>query len=156
MERLFRNVNCTEAEKVHIASLQLKDVASEWWESTGLADHPELNWSMFKTKMTDRFFSRAMRDEKHKEFLYPKTDGLKVTELAAKFNHLLQYAGPEVSSEEQKIWYFHGWMNPEIKPLMVRHGCSTLEQYVDAAYKIEVTLEESAQKREKQVKRRGG
>ena len=42
MERLFRNVECTEAEKVHIASLRLKEEASEWWESTGLADSPVL------------------------------------------------------------------------------------------------------------------
>ena len=57
MERLFRNVECTEVEKVHIASLQLKEVASEWWESTGLADHADLNWGMFKAKMMDHFFS---------------------------------------------------------------------------------------------------
>ena len=150
MERLFRNVVCTEAEKVHIASLQLKDGASEWWESTGLATHPELNWEMFKTKMTDRFFSRAMREEKRKEFLYPKNHGLKVTELAAKFNHLLHYAGAEVTTEEQKIWHFHEWMNPDIKPMMVRHGCTTLEQYVDAAFEMEVTLEESNKRRNRQ------
>ena len=88
-----------------------------------------------------------MRDEKHKEFLYPKNDGLRVTELAAKFNHLLQYAGTDVSSEEQKIWHFHEWMSPDIKPMMLRHGCSTLAQYVDAAYKLEVTLEESTKRR---------
>ena len=89
MERLFRNVECTETEKVHIASLQLKEDASYWWENTGLADSPDLNWAMFKTKMTDRFFSRAMREEKRKEFLYPKNDGLKVAELATKFNRML-------------------------------------------------------------------
>ncbi|MGH2162162.1 hypothetical protein, partial [Enterococcus faecalis] len=47
-------------------------------------------------------------------------------------------------------------MNPEIKPLMVHHGFSMLEKYVDAAYKTKLTLEESAQKREKQVKGKGG
>ena len=135
---------------MHIASLHLKEEASEWWEGTRLADHPGLNWEMFKAKMTDRFFSRAMRDEKHKEFMYPKTEGLKVTELATKFNHLLQYAGSDVTSEEQKIWHFHEWMGPDIKPWMVRHGCSTLEQYMDAAYKVEVTLEESTKKRDQQ------
>ena len=29
---------------------------------------------------------------------------------------------------------------------MVRHGCTTLEECVDVAYKTEVTLEESARK----------
>ena len=91
-----------------------------------------------------------MREEKHKEFLYPKTDVLKVTELATKFNHLLQYAGQDVSSEEQKIWHFHEWMSPDIKPMMLSHKCSTLEQYVDAAYKLEVTLEESTKRRSSQ------
>jgi len=156
MERLFRNVACTEAEKVHIASLHLKDGASEWWESTRLAESPNLNWAMFKIKLTDRFFSRAMRDEKMKEFLYPETEGLNVTELAAKFNHLLHYAGPDAQSEEKKIWYFHEWMNPAVKPLMVRHGCTTLEQYVDEAYRVEVTLEESARKLEEKSKAKSG
>ena len=94
---------CTEAEQVHIASLHLKDGASEWWEGTGLDDHPNLSWAMFKAKLTDHYFSRAMREEKLKEFLYPETEGLKVSELAAKFNHLLHYAGSDVHSEEQKI-----------------------------------------------------
>ena len=62
----------------------------------------------------------------------------------------MQYAGPEISSEAQKIWYFHEWMSPDIKPLMVHHTCSTLEQYVDAAYKLEVTLEESVKRRNRQ------
>lgn len=146
MERLFRGIVCTEIEKVHIASLQLKEGASEWWESTGLADHPELSWERFKNKMMDRFFSVAMREEKLKEFLYPEVEGLSVTERAFKFNHLLHYAGSEVSSEQQKIMRFHEWMGPTIKPLLVRHGCSTLEEYVDLAYKLEVTLEESAKK----------
>ena len=115
MERLFRNVDCTEAEKVQIASLQLKEEASEWWENTGLSDRADLSWAMFKTKMMDRFFSRSMRDEKHKEFMHPEIEGLKVTELVTKFNHLLQYAGSDVTSEEQKIWHFHEWMGPDIK-----------------------------------------
>ena len=89
IERLLCNVVYTEAEKVHIASLQLKEGASEWWEGTGLAEHPTLNWDMFKDKMFDRFFSSAMREEKLKEFLYPKIEGIKVPELATMFNHLL-------------------------------------------------------------------
>ena len=105
-----------------------------------------LNWEMFKSKMLDRFFSTAMREEKLKEFLYPKIDGMKVPELATKFNHLLQYAGTEVSTETQKIRQFHEWMNPKVKPLMVHHMCTTLEEYVNAAYKVEMTLEESATK----------
>lgn len=146
MERLFRSIKCTEAEQVHIASLQLKDGASEWWEGTGLADHPELSWRMFKDKMMDRFFSISMREEKLKEFLYPEVEGLTVTEHATKFNHLLHYAGLEVNSEQQKIMRFHEWMSPEIKPLLVRHGYSSLEEYVDLAYKLEATLEESVKK----------
>jgi len=141
IERLFRNIMCTEAEKVHIASLQLRGGASEWWENTGLANHPGLNWNMFKTKMIDRFFSRAMREEKRKEFLYPDNRGLKVTELAAKFNHLLHYSGPDMMSEEQKIWHLNEWMSADLQALMLRHGCTTLEQYVDAAFQAEVVLE---------------
>ena len=145
-ERLLRGVKCCEAEKVLIASLQLKEGASEWWESSGLVDLPNLTWAMFKEKMYDRFFSTAMRKEKLKEFLYPQTDGLSVSEIALKFNHLLKYAGPEMASEKQKMEQFHEWMNPQVKPLMVNHACKTLEEYVNLAYKIEVTLEESAKK----------
>ena len=35
-------------------------------------------------------------------------------------------------------------MNPSIKPWMVQRNFATLEQYVDAAYRMEVTLDESA------------
>ena len=89
MERLLRNVVCTAAEKVYIASLQLKEGASEWWESSGLSEYHQLNWEMFKSKMLDRFFSMTMREEKLKEFLYPKIDRIKVSKMATKFNHLL-------------------------------------------------------------------
>ena len=37
-------------------------------------------------------------------------------------------------------------MNPKVKPHMVYHMCTTLEEYVNAAYKVEMTLEESATK----------
>ena len=87
-----------------------------------------------------------MRKEKLKEFLYPQTDGLSVSEIALKFNHLLKYSGPEMAGETQKMEQFHEWMNPQVKPLMVNHACKTLEEYVNLAYKVEVTLEESAKK----------
>ena len=50
-----------------------------------------LNWEIFKTKMMDRFFSSAMRDEKLKEFLYPRVKGLRMPEKAHEVNHLPQW-----------------------------------------------------------------
>ena len=147
IERLLRNVHCSEADKVHIAALKLREEASEWWESSKLSEHPELSWGMFKEKMTNRFFSPAMKDEKLDELFSPKVKGLSVLERAKKFNHLLQYAGPEISSEEQKIRRFHKWMSDTIKPWMVNRHFSTLEEYVDAAYRIEATLNESERRK---------
>ena len=152
VERLLRGIGCSETEKVQLASLQLKEGASEWWENSGLVDLPDLTWSMFKDKMYARFFSTAMRKEKLKEFLYPQTEGLTISEIALKFNHLLKYAGPEMSSESQKLEQFHEWMNPQVKPLTVNHSCKTLEEYVNLAFKIEVTLTESAKKMKEGVR----
>ena len=87
-----------------------------------------------------------MRDEKQEELLYPKVRGLSVLEKTTKFNNLLHYAGPEVSTEAQKIRHFHKWMSPALKPWMEQREFQTLEQYVDAAYKMENTLVESDRK----------
>ena len=43
LERLLRNITCTKAEKEHIAALQLREGASEWWEISRLSEHPMLS-----------------------------------------------------------------------------------------------------------------
>ena len=48
LERLMPNVLCTEIEKVRLASLQLRGIASEWWDSTDLTEWPDLTWRMFR------------------------------------------------------------------------------------------------------------
>ena len=146
VEQLLDNITCSESEKVRIAALQLKGGASEWWKASELAKHPQLSWSMFKKKMLDRYFSAAMRKEKEKEFHYPQVEGLKIPEIANKFSHLLQYSGLNITTEEQKIERFFEWLSPEMQPLMVHVKCETLEQYVDAAYRLEVSLEASNKK----------
>ena len=59
--------------------------------------------------MLDRFFSSAMRKEKEKEFLYSQVEGMRIPEMTTKFNHLLQYAGSGITTEEQKIDQFYDW-----------------------------------------------
>lgn len=78
--------------------------------------------------MFDRFFSDAMREEKIKEFLYPKIEVMKIPKLATKFNPLLLYAGTKITIKTYKIKHFHEWMSLVVKPLMVHHTCTNLEQ----------------------------
>ena len=76
-EGLFRILDCSESEKVYLASLQLQEEDKRWWESTGLADSPGLSWSRFKTLMEDRFSLGVMGQENRQEFMNPQTGGLK-------------------------------------------------------------------------------
>ena len=78
-EGLFRIMDCTEVEKVHLAYIQLKEEDKKWWESTGLADSPVLTWSLFKTLMEKRFSFLSIEKEKHEEFLCPRGEGLEAT-----------------------------------------------------------------------------
>lgn len=147
IERVFRGVPCSEYDKVNIAALLLRGTASRWWESTRPLNVDLITWDAFKKRMIDRYFSQSMRENKQKELLYPNNEDLKVTQLYNKFNELLPYVGHFVQNEEDKIRLFHDWMPHEIKPMTVRHGCDTLEEYMDAAYKMETTLDESRKAR---------
>src|ERR1044071_7682193 len=143
-EKLLEGIRCPENEKVTIASYYLIDDASDWWDVSRPTDHGA-TWKEFRTKLEDRFFPEALRDAKLHEFKYPENEGLKVQQLAVKFNKLLKYATVVVRNEKDKIKHFHRWLYPEIRPLMARHNCTTLEQFIDECLTMEATIDGSNQ-----------
>lgn len=161
-EKLLKGIRCPETEKVAIATYYLIDHASDWWDAAQPTDH-EASWEEFRAKLEDMFFLEALRDAKLREFQYPKNEGLMVHQLALKFNQLLKYTGSMVRDEKDKMKHFHQWLYPEIKPLMAKHNCTTLEQYIDECLVMEAAIEESNQiidarggKRQKTQSAQGG
>ena len=67
MERIFRTLPMTDAQKIENASDMLTDEAQNWWVNV-LDQGAPITWEGFKAEFNRRFFPRAVHNEKKREF----------------------------------------------------------------------------------------
>ncbi|XP_022850735.1 uncharacterized protein LOC111372597 [Olea europaea var. sylvestris] len=76
LERIFRLINCTDAQKVQCAEFMFIGDESYWWDSMSQTRIPEqqlaLTWEQFKEEVMDKNFPQSLRDFKESEFLQLK------------------------------------------------------------------------------------
>ncbi|XP_022862795.1 uncharacterized protein LOC111382983 [Olea europaea var. sylvestris] len=76
LERIFKHLSCTDAQKVLCTEFMLVDVAGHWWESASRtrteAQQRNLTWARFKEEVMEKYFPQALRDRKESEFLQLK------------------------------------------------------------------------------------
>ncbi|XP_058728641.1 uncharacterized protein LOC131600505 [Vicia villosa] len=151
IERIFRVMDCTPAQKVRYGTHMLAVEADDWWlenrhrlEVAG----EEITWVVFRREFLRKYYPEDVRGKKEIEFLELKQGNMSVTEYAAKFTELAKFypyydgAGAEFS----KCIKFENGLRSEIKkaigyqkirifPNLV-DSCRIFEEDNNAHYKV--------------------
>ncbi|XP_058764652.1 uncharacterized protein LOC131638120 [Vicia villosa] len=94
IERIFRVMDCTSAQKVWYGTHMLVVEADGWWiemcqrlETAGA----EITWEMFCREFMRKYYPEDVRGKKEIEFLELKQGNKSITEYAAKFVELAKF-----------------------------------------------------------------
>ena len=94
IERVFRVMQCEDAQKVRFGTHMLAEEADDWWVSLLPIleqDGAEVTRAIFKREFLDRYFPEDVHGKKEIEFLELKQGNMSVTEYAAKFVELTKF-----------------------------------------------------------------
>ncbi|MQL72371.1 hypothetical protein Taro_004722, partial [Colocasia esculenta] len=93
MEQIFRVMQCSEQEKVLLATFQLDCDARAWWEAASRQlFNINIEWDKFLELFNTKYFSERIREKKANEFTNLKQRMTSVAEYEAQFERLAQYA----------------------------------------------------------------
>jgi len=140
VERIFRVMQCNEAQMVHFGMHMLAYEADDWWVSTRplLENGAEgVTWAIFRREFLSRYFPEDVRGKKEIEFLELKQGDMSVTEYAAKFVELTKFY-PHYNAETaefSKCIKFENGLRAEIKWAI---GYQKIRQFSDlvSSYRI--------------------
>ncbi|KAF1894559.1 hypothetical protein Lal_00009369 [Lupinus albus] len=94
IERIFRAMNCSEAQKLAYATYMLGTEAENSWEFTRRQMETEgqlISWSTFKAKFLQKYFHADLKRQKEMEFLKLEQGNMSVGEYAVKFEELARF-----------------------------------------------------------------
>jgi len=120
IERIFRVMECSEAQKVRFGTHMLAEEADDWWVSLLPVleqDGAVVTWAVFKGEFLDRYFPEDVRGKKEIEFLELKQGDKSVTEYATKFVELAKFY-PHYTAENaefSKCIKFENGLRADIK-----------------------------------------
>ncbi|MQL77074.1 hypothetical protein Taro_009479 [Colocasia esculenta] len=85
IEWLFQVMQCTNREKVLLATFQISKDARAWWKatSTHLPNMAELEWDGFLEIFRGKYFSERVKEKKAAEFAALKQRGMFMAEYEA-------------------------------------------------------------------------
>lgn len=120
IEKIFRVMTCTEAQKVQFGTHMLSEEAENWWNNTRQrieTPGTAVTWEGFKVVFLEKYFPADVRCKKEMEFLELSQGNMSVAEYASKFEDLVQYCPHynDAAAEESKCVKFKNGLRPEIK-----------------------------------------
>ncbi|XP_045802292.1 uncharacterized protein LOC123895860 [Trifolium pratense] len=120
IERIFRVMEATDAQKVMMATHRLTDEADFWWDNTRermIAVGTLMTWNNFKNEFLAKYFPADAMTKKEIEFLKLEQGSMTVAEYARKFEELSRFCPHinAVGAEGSKCVKFEGGLRPEIK-----------------------------------------
>jgi hypothetical protein len=103
VEKKLRVVQCSDREKVLLASHQLSGPAADWWDAYVEAhEEPKsINWPKSRVAFRTHHIPQGVKLKK-KEFQDLKQGSMSVNEYVTKFTQLSCYAPFEVDPDEKK------------------------------------------------------
>ncbi|XP_058775257.1 uncharacterized protein LOC131649513 [Vicia villosa] len=120
IERIFRVMDCTQAQKVRYGTHMLAVEADDWWLATRQrleATGEEITWDVFRREFLRKYYPESVRGKKEIEFHELKQGNMSVTDYAAKFTELAKfypyYDGE--GAEFSKCVKFENGLRSEIK-----------------------------------------
>ncbi|XP_060183084.1 uncharacterized protein LOC132613039 [Lycium barbarum] len=117
MERVFEQLECSDAAKFkYVVSLLQKD-AYDWWVSVPNAKvkPPVLTWNDFVKEFHMKYVPPAYHDAKKKEFFNLEQGGMSIAEYQQKFLRISRYAGGIINNEKDKCRRFEDGLNNSIR-----------------------------------------
>ncbi|MQM16100.1 hypothetical protein Taro_049053 [Colocasia esculenta] len=113
IERIFQVMECTNREKVVLATFQFTKDARVWWKATSahLPNVGELEWARFLEIFSGKYFSERVKEKKAVEFAALNRKGMSVVEYEAQCARLAVYA-PHLGRVEEllvleELWNAH-------------------------------------------------
>ncbi|XP_058774368.1 uncharacterized protein LOC131648646 [Vicia villosa] len=128
IERIFRVMDCTQAQKVCYGTHMLAVEADNWWLATRPrleAAGEEITWDVFRREFLRKYYPESVRGKKEIEFHELKQGNMSVTDYAAKFTELAKFYP-----------YYDGEGAEFSKCVKFENGCKIFEEDNAAHYKI--------------------
>ncbi|XP_066320604.1 uncharacterized protein [Miscanthus floridulus] len=139
LEQNFQLLTMTEEQKVCFAAQQLLGSASVWWDTFNvmlLVDH-HMTWQEFTTAFHEYYILASLLNQKLTEFLDLKQGSMTMMDYVNKFNHLAQYAGIHVDTDEKKRDYFYRVLSCILQKELYTGGYQTFGALMNAAIAME-------------------
>ncbi|MQL77941.1 hypothetical protein Taro_010360 [Colocasia esculenta] len=137
IKKIFRAINCTEDDKVTLATYMLQERVDVWWSSllrTRFEDGAmEIAWDEFVRLFRAKFVQEHIQDKMEQEFLSLTQGSMTMLEYEAKFFELSKYAPHIVADERRKAKKFMMGLRPSLRTRLVALDHRTLEQALSAA-----------------------
>ncbi|KAJ0977647.1 hypothetical protein J5N97_013121 [Dioscorea zingiberensis] len=155
LELVFEALMCLDEEKEATVTLLLGERALQWW-LTYKRRRPNQTvfiWAEFREAFDQKFMSQIYRDEKHQEFLSLTQGNLTVADYEAKFTDLGRYAPSYMNAEHEKCRRFEQGLRDEIRNIVTVLEFSDFTELVEAALRVEISLERQKKRLEKFKKR---
>ncbi|MQL68352.1 hypothetical protein Taro_000613 [Colocasia esculenta] len=142
IERIFQVTQCTNREKVVLATFQFTKDARAWWKATSahLPNVAELEWARFLEIFRGKYFSERVKEKKAVEFAALKQKGMTVAEYEAQFAHLVVYAPHLVGTERLKANHFMDGLRPMFIERLGPYNIQTYTEMVQRAQLVEDTM----------------
>ncbi|XP_070029766.1 uncharacterized protein [Nicotiana sylvestris] len=122
MERVFEQLECTNASKFKYAISLLQKDAYDWWVSVlnAKAKPPVLTWDDFVKLFRAKYVPPVYCDAKKKEFLNLRQGSMSIAEYQQNFLRLSRYAKGIIDGERDKCRRFEEGLNGYIRKSVER------------------------------------
>ncbi|MQM20513.1 hypothetical protein Taro_053535 [Colocasia esculenta] len=145
IERVFASMRCPAADRVVLATYQLRGFALEWWRlnmQTTFAGRTEeaITWSEFLDVFNDTFFPIQVQQVKKEQFRTLQQGNSSVLEYQMRFMALSRYAPYVVSDNNMMVEYFIRRLRVELQDAIVPLMCKTVEEAAQRAATLERSI----------------
>ncbi|XP_060170570.1 uncharacterized protein LOC132601503 [Lycium barbarum] len=155
MERVFEQLECSEAAKFKYAVSLLQKDTYDWWVSVpnAKAKPPVLTWNDFVKEFHMKYVPPAYHDAKKNEFLNLEQVSMSIAEHQQKFLRLSRYAGGIINNEKDKCRRFEDGLNNSIRKSVAVLQHENFCKLVSAALTWEKIDKEQARRNENKFRK---
>ncbi|KAF5472347.1 hypothetical protein F2P56_009071 [Juglans regia] len=152
IEEIFGVLECTDQQKVQFAAFKLTGEAKRWWNSEKVIREAEgigvIVWAQFKQNFFDRFFPKADREARAREFTNLVQGTMTVRQYAARFAELSRFAAYLIPDKEKKTRKFEEGLNYKISERVMILQIQNFSELVHKATLVEQNLKKGAELQE--------
>ena len=91
IEKAFKTLELTEAQKVSNVYSLLHDTSDAWFARVRMLQGNQLTWDVFKIEFCKEYLSDAFKAERQNEFIALKHGSMTVQEYVDRFEDLYKY-----------------------------------------------------------------